>query len=66
MNEKIIYERFINLDVEFYPIIKYYLKMEEVERAYNFVKYQIKSIKIGRNVTDLFDEYGYRGYAIEL
>jgi hypothetical protein len=66
MNEKLISDKLVNLDVELSSIVKYFLNTEQIQKAINFVKSQIKSIEIIKNLTDLFDEYGHRGLAIEL
>lgn len=37
-----------------------------MDKAVNLVKNCIRSVQIGKNLTDLFDESGYRNLAIDL
>lgn len=50
-----LFDKHLNLDVELYSVVKYYLKAGQNYKALNFVKSQIRSIQTGRNLADLFD-----------
>ena len=47
-------------------IIEAYLKAGHGQRALMIVKSHIKSIKLGKAFSDLFDDYHFRNLAIEL
>lgn len=66
LNEKQLYDEHLKLDLEFYAVIKHYIKTHQIDRALGSVKSFIRTMQAGKNLVDLFDECNHRAEAIEL
>ena len=65
-DEKKLQDAHMQLDVELFKIIKYYLKSQQVQKALGFIKSHIRSLQAGKDLIEMLDSCNHRNEAVDL